>query len=132
MLGMVEHRNEKIYYDIYKELEEIAMEDEALKDAFKRWKELSLTQEELLAYVARAKRILDEEAVKREAELMKEEAMEQGLKEGIKEGRKEGEQIGRQEEKKAIARRLIAKGMDIDSISEVTGLEKEQILKMSK
>src|SRR5690625_4497147 len=128
MLGMVDHRNEKIYCDIYKELEEIAMEDETLKDAFKRWEELSLTQEELLAYEARAKRILDEEAVKREAELMKEEAMEQGLKEG----RKEGEQIGRQEVKKAIARRLIAKGMDIDSISEVTGLEKEQILKMSK
>ncbi|MDC3413864.1 Rpn family recombination-promoting nuclease/putative transposase [Terrihalobacillus insolitus] len=76
MLGMVDHRNDKIYDDIYRELEEISMKDESLRDAFKNWEELSMTEEEYLAYESRLKRIMDEEAFKRENELIRQEAAE--------------------------------------------------------
>src|SRR5690625_1845499 len=56
MLGMVDHRNEKVYSDIYRELEAIAMKDESLHHAFKNWEELSMTQEQYLAYESRLKR----------------------------------------------------------------------------
>lgn len=50
LLGAVDHRNDCVYEDIFKELEEIAMKDESLRDAFGKWEELSATQEERLAY----------------------------------------------------------------------------------
>ena len=90
LLGIVDHRNGKIYEDIYKELEAIAMNDETLKTAFQSWDRLSSTQEEVLAYEARLKQVLDEEAARREAELREQEALERGMKEGMKEGIKEG------------------------------------------
>lgn len=69
LLGMVDQRNKRFYEDIYKELEEIAMEDKTLRKAFHHWEELSMTPEQFLAYETRLKHIMDEEAAKREAEL---------------------------------------------------------------
>ncbi|MCJ7840100.1 Rpn family recombination-promoting nuclease/putative transposase [Lederbergia sp. NSJ-179] len=62
LLGIVDHRNGKVYEDIYKELEVIAMEDKTLYSAFEGWQELSMTEEEVRAYESRLKQILDEEA----------------------------------------------------------------------
>lgn len=76
MLGMVDHRNKKIYDDIYSELEEIAMKDESLHEAFGDWEELSMTQEQRLAYESRLKRVLDEEAFKAKMERLKRENFE--------------------------------------------------------
>jgi predicted transposase/invertase (TIGR01784 family) len=73
MLGMIDHRNNMVYEDIFRELEEIAMKDEKLKEAFQHWQELSMTQEEYFAYEARLKHILDEESVQRDRELWEEE-----------------------------------------------------------
>lgn len=96
LLGMVDHRNDHIYNDIFNELEAIAMKDETLHNAFENWERLSLTQEEMLAYEARLKRVLDEEAAVREAELREQEARERALQEGIEEGRKKGLELGRE------------------------------------
>ncbi|MFD1168810.1 hypothetical protein [Oceanobacillus caeni] len=79
-----------------------------------------MTQEQYLAYESRLNRIKDEEAAQREAELRLQEAKEKaikegrqkGLKEGREEGRKEGIRKGAEEEKEAIARRLLKKGYD--------------------
>lgn len=62
LLGIVDHRNGKVYEDIYKELEVIAMDDKILYSAFEGWEELSMTEEEVRAYESRLKHILDEEA----------------------------------------------------------------------
>lgn len=51
-----------MYTEIYQELEELAMRDEQLQDAFAVWQELSQSPEEFLAYQSRLKYILDEEA----------------------------------------------------------------------
>ncbi|GAA0447776.1 hypothetical protein GCM10008983_27320 [Lentibacillus halophilus] len=74
LLGMVDHRNGKIYDDIYHELEEIALTDESLRETFHNWEELSSTQEQRLKYDSRLKQIMDEEAAKREHELRMQQA----------------------------------------------------------
>ena len=72
MLGMVDGRNKKVYEKIYEELEEIAMKDETLRDAFAQWEELSMTQEQFLAYQSRLKRVLDEESYRETIRSMEE------------------------------------------------------------
>nr|WP_246516938.1 PD-(D/E)XK nuclease family transposase [Lederbergia ruris] len=64
LLGMVDHRNKKVYDEIYKELEEIAMKDKLLYSAFENWTALSLDQKQRQAYESRLKRVMDEEAFK--------------------------------------------------------------------
>src|SRR5699024_3892959 len=88
MLGMVDRRNGKVYDDIYKELEAIAMKDETLYSALQSWEKLSATPEEIQAYESRVKRILDEEAARREAELEVQEAEQRGEERGEKRGEK--------------------------------------------
>lgn len=90
------------------------MKDETLHTAFQNWEVLSGTQEEVLAYEARLKRVLDEEAAVREAELRAQEARQEGS----------------QDEKETTARRLLIKGMGIEDIAEITELSEEQILKI--
>ncbi|MFS0644685.1 Rpn family recombination-promoting nuclease/putative transposase [Siminovitchia sp. 179-K 8D1 HS] len=124
LLGIVDHRKGKIYDDIFKELEEIALKDETLRTAFQSWEELSGTQEEILAYQARLKKVLDEEAAIREAELREQEAQERGWKKGLEKGRKE-----RSEE---IARRLLANKTDVKTVAEITDLPKERVLEIQK
>src|SRR5690625_1402826 len=104
LLGMVDHRNDEIHDKIFKELEEIAMKDKVLKDAFKSWEEMSLTQEQKLAYEARLKKVLDEESAVREAELRVEEGIQKGIAIGKEAGMKEGIEMG----KEKVARQLLA------------------------
>ncbi|WP_245976687.1 Rpn family recombination-promoting nuclease/putative transposase [Oceanobacillus arenosus] len=59
LLGMVDGRNHRAYEDIYRELEEIAMQDEQLKSAIHRWEELSMTHEQYVAYESRLKEVID-------------------------------------------------------------------------
>lgn len=140
MLGMVDHRNNKVYEDIFHELEEISMKDETLRNAFQSWEELSMTQEEYLAYESRLKRINDEEAAQREAELRlqeaKEKAIKEGIEQGLQEGRKEGMEVGMLEgakkEKEAISRRLLVKGMSIEEVAELTGISVEGIIEIQR
>lgn len=69
LLGMVDRRNGKVYEDIFKELEEIAMKGERLNEAFQTWEALSGTREQRIAYEGRMKQILDEASVARDKEL---------------------------------------------------------------
>src|SRR5699024_2448431 len=72
LLGMVDARNKKVYEEIYRELEEIAMNDETLRDAFAQWEDLSMTEEQRLAYLYRIKQVLDEEAYRARIRRMEE------------------------------------------------------------
>lgn len=110
LLGIVDRRKDKVYDDIFKELEEIAMKDETLRTAFQNWEVLSGTQEEVLAYEARLKRVLDEEAAVREAELR--------------------EQQARQEEKEKTALLLLAEGFDVPTTARLSRLAEEQVIKI--
>lgn len=136
MLGMVDHRNNKVYEKIFHELEEIAMKDENLRNAFKNWEELSMTHEEYLAYESRLKYINDEEAALREAELRLQEGIQEGIQKGIQKGIQEGMEKGLQEgakkEKEAVARRLLAKGMAIEEIAEISKISIERVTEIIK
>ncbi|WP_313894370.1 hypothetical protein [Psychrobacillus sp.] len=49
LLGMVDARKEMVYEEIYKELEELAMKDDNLMNAFTVWQELGQSPEQFLA-----------------------------------------------------------------------------------
>src|SRR5690625_6499039 len=73
------------------------MEDESLREAFSDWEELSMTQEQRLAYQSRLKHILDEEARQRRWELREQEEKERieriaELEERVEKGKKEIEE----------------------------------------
>ena len=57
----------------------------------------------------------------------REEGRKEGREEGRMEGREEGRMEGRMEERIEIAKAMLAKGMSIEMISELTGLPKEEI-----
>lgn len=110
--------------DIRGRLETIAMEDRAMKRAFEQWQEVSMDDNTWNEYRERRKAVLDELAKVRERELREQHALEQGIQEGIEKGVQEG--------KRAMARGMIAKGLDFELISEITGislLELEDIAK---
>ena len=58
------------------------------------------------------------------------EGIAEGRKEGIVEGRKEGIVEGRKEGRKEVAKRLKEKGIDIETIIQVTNLPKEEIINL--
>ena len=58
---------------------------------------------------------------------MREEGRKEGIAIGLKTGREEGREEGRGNTQKEIARKMLDKGMDINSISELSGLSIEEI-----
>lgn len=78
------------------------------------------------------KQILDEEAAKREAELNLQEAKQKAKQKGWQEGRREGREEGKQEEQETIARRLLEKGMEIDFVTDATGLTKDSVIDIQR
>jgi predicted transposase/invertase (TIGR01784 family) len=57
----------------------------------------------------------------------RQQGLEEGRQQGLEEGRQEGLQEGRQEAKYAIARAMLAKGLDVAVVAELTGLTPEEI-----
>ncbi|RUL52015.1 Rpn family recombination-promoting nuclease/putative transposase [Lysinibacillus antri] len=147
LLGIVDHRKGKIYGDIYKELEAIALKDKQLAEAFNHWQNLSLSDDEYFAYEGRLKRIKDEEAVIIEAELRVKKALEeldkalekgleqgiqQGIEQGIERGIERGIEQGRLNRDEEIIQNSLEKNIDVKTIAEVTGHSIEYILEVKK
>ncbi|AUI37456.1 transposase [[Bacillus] caldolyticus] len=53
--------------------------------------------------------------------------MEKGIQQGVKQGMKQGRQQGIEEGKLDVVKRMLAKGYDVDTIHELTGLPVEKI-----
>ncbi|KEF39465.1 conserved hypothetical protein, putative transposase or invertase [Schinkia azotoformans MEV2011] len=119
LLGIVDHRNGEVYEDIYKELEEIAMKDETLKQAFQGWDALSATQEEVLAYEARLKQVMDEEAARIEAMLREKEAREEGREEG------------REVERRKMIKKMLQQGLELKQVAIIADTTVEVVKKIS-
>ncbi|WP_088186866.1 Rpn family recombination-promoting nuclease/putative transposase [Desulfosporosinus sp. FKA] len=133
--------------EIFKTLEEIAVQDPVLNKAIEEWEKSSDDPKIREEYLARRKFVLDEKAAVRDAELRlreaikesrvkgreegrvegREEGREEGRAEGREEGRVEGREEGRAENLLEVTRKLLKKGMDVKSISEITGLSEEEI-----
>lgn len=104
------------------------MNDETLHAAFESWETLSSTQEEILAYEARLKNVLDQEAAIREAELRMQEAKQKALREGRQKGRQEGIQ----ERLQSTAERMLKEGFDMETVIRLSGLSKEQVYELQQ
>ncbi|ATA58776.1 hypothetical protein GS458_0314 [Geobacillus stearothermophilus] len=59
-----------------------------------------------------------------------EKGIQQGIEQGIKQGMKQGRQEGIEEGKLDVVKRMLAKGYDVDTIHELTGLPMEKIERM--
>lgn len=70
--------------------------------------------------------------MREEREKAMQEGMIEGMKEGMKEGIKEGMKEGMKEGIKRTARNMLEKGFDEETIMEVTGLSKEELLLLKK
>lgn len=106
------------------------MKDDLLHDAINDWEVLSGTREQMLAYEGRMKRIIDEEAAVREAELRVEEARQEARQEARREAElriQEAREKGRQEVEIEIVRNLLVKNMNIKMIAEITGFTEVKI-----
>ena len=57
---------------------------------------------------------------------------EEGLKEGKEEGIKEGREEGARQKSLDIAKRMLEKGIDIETISELTGLTEKEISELNR
>ncbi|MFT8319887.1 MAG: hypothetical protein ABF649_03180 [Bacillus sp. (in: firmicutes)] len=78
----------------------------------------------LLAYEARRKALLDEKSALKRAESL---GLQKGLQEGLLKGEQKGLEKGRQEAIRDLALSMIQKGIDSKTISDITGLKKEEI-----
>ena len=104
LLGMVDAKKQRVYDEIYEELEELATKDENLVEAFNEWENLSQTPETIIAYQSRLKAILDEEA-------RLDDVREKGIEEGVKK----------------VAKELISLNLNLETIKKATGLSIEEI-----
>ncbi|MDM5247217.1 hypothetical protein [Lysinibacillus sp. G4S2] len=114
-------RNERVYEEMYLELEKIAKEDKNIRDALNIWQELSQSPEVRLAYEARVEQLLDEEA-------KLEDAKYYGRIEGLAKGIEQGEKKKQQE----IALKMLQKGIDLETIAEFTELTLSEINKIKE
>ena len=62
----------------------------------------------------------------------REEGREEGLKEGHKKGHAEGRAEGAKQKSFDIAQRMLEKGIDIETISELTGLTAEEVSRLKE
>lgn len=102
--------------DIRRELEAIAMQDSVMKKAFAEWEDISRDPRAWAEYESRRKAILDDAAAVREAELRAQEAEEKGALQAAEN----------------IARKLLLSGMDIETVSQHTGLSKEKVAEIQR
>ena len=106
-------------------------ENENLKEAVNRLNTLS--EDEYLQRIAdlREKAIRDEKAIYgRGIEIGEEQGLKKGREQGIKEGIKEGKEQEAKKQKEETARKMLEMGMDIETVTKVTGLnEEDEIIK---
>ena len=101
--------------EIFKTLEEIAMQDPVLNQAMEEWEKSSEDPEVREVYFARRKAVLDEKAAIREAELRLLKAIKEGKEEGIRENKLE------------VAKNLLNREMDIRVIAEIVGISEKEV-----
>ncbi|MFF2795742.1 Rpn family recombination-promoting nuclease/putative transposase [Lysinibacillus xylanilyticus] len=116
LLGMVDGRKKKVYAEIYRELEELAMKDENLRAAFDTWEEISQSPETILAYQSRLKYILDEEA-----------RYIDGINKGRKQGLEQGLEQGRKQAQIELVKKLLKRHEPIEDIMDLLDISREEI-----
>ena len=106
-------------------------ENKEIKKAMDIIDEMSMDEKEWELYMSRHRAILDYNSGMSEAKRQGiEDGLEQGRKQGIEQGRKQGIEQGTKLRNIEIAKNMLKKGIDIDTIVEITELTKEEIKKL--
>ena len=120
MLSAVNYRNKTINKDIFDELEELAMNEQEVREALMEWENSSANKENKVLYEARLKFLRDQLSnIRGERREGREEGLKEGMEKGMEKGIKEGI--------RNVAKNLLETGMPIEKITEVTGLSEEEI-----
>lgn len=103
-----------------------------LQEAREKLKYYSMSNAERHAYDEHVNAIMIQNDVLGNARLEgKAEGIAEGIAEGMVKGRAEGKTEGRTEAINAIAQRMLASGMPIEQIAQITGLTEEQLRNLS-
>ena len=128
------------------DLLEMAMkENKNIKEAVKKYNELTgeeevkriaevrlMAQLEENAALASARAKGEEKGLKEGVEKGLKEGVEKGLKEGVEKGLKEGKEKGKKQAKIEMAKKLIRLEMPIKQIKEITGLSEKELQNLGK
>ena len=108
-----------------KELEDMASTSEYIEEAYRELERMSADERARLEYEARQKAIRDHDAIMSSAW---ETGMEKGMEKGLRKGREQGVR----QERKDIALRMLEKGMGMETIADLTGMDVEEVRKLSE
>lgn len=115
------------------ELNEIVGEDGTMKKASEKLKDLSEDTDMIGLYDREVvERKVRNSMIRTAERKATERGMKKGIKQGIQQGIKEGIEKGIQQNKKEMIINMLNENIDINIISKITGLNKEEILKNSK
>ena len=107
-----------------KDMEVLAMNSPAIKEALDFEKEFNQDRESLRKYELREKAVKDYYSfLSAEREL----GEKRGHEKGKIEGRKEGIEIGKEEKAISIAKAALKKGLDFETVAAITGLSLNQV-----
>ena len=116
--------------EIRARLEEIAMQDEAMKQAFAQWEEVSQDAESWIAYEQRRKVVLDEMSRARSIELRESTLEQQRL--DMEQKVKQAQQEEKEENLREIAQRMMSQGMALSFVSQITGIAIDALQRMAR
>lgn len=140
-LYFFKHANETSESDLKK----ITGNDFVIEEAFEALNQFNWTEQELIAYENEQKRIWDNQAaLEYQLDKAAEEGMAKGMAKGMEkgmaegvikgraEGKAQGKAEGRAESMEEVAIKMLKQNIDIDTISLITNLKAETILKLKK
>lgn len=107
-----------------REVKEIMKENKDIKECVITVKEMSEDEKMQRLAFLRQKAIMDEKAIRRAGY---KDGVEQGLKRGLKQGLEQGLEQGTKQVAIEIAKKLIKEGKDVKYISDLTGIDEEEI-----
>ncbi|WP_264719190.1 Rpn family recombination-promoting nuclease/putative transposase [Wolbachia endosymbiont (group A) of Lasioglossum morio] len=109
------------------DLDKIVGSDVIIKRAYEEMNKFNWSEEELLAYEQRKKRLMDEIAAFAQKF---DEGVKVGEEKGILIGHEKGREEGEKQAKIAVAKNSLKAGVSIDIIAEITGLSLDEIQKL--
>ena len=111
------------------------LDDPSISKALEEVRISAFTDNELLAYDkfwdgVRVEKTLQYDSFQKGLEEGLEEGMQKGHAEGLEEGMQKGIEQGIEQRNMEIASKMLASGMDVNTVMEMTGLSKEDILRL--
>jgi len=92
-------------------------------------KKLSPSQEDLFQAIRKLESF-NEEKIMTPADYLKPEVFKRGIEKGIEEGIEKGIKKGRRQERIEMIKAMLLKGIDLETVTEVTTLSKAEIQKL--